>query len=75
MEVILDVSLEGAVFIFRFLLCQVDVSDDEYERVKVEDFGQARMGESSSMEYDQERIFKHLCALFSGGVSHCMICF
>lgn len=24
------------------------------------------------MEYDQERIFKHLCALFLGGVNYCM---
>jgi len=39
---------------------EVDVSDDEYEHVKVEDSRQARMGEESSMEYDQERIFKHL---------------
>ncbi|KAI9440740.1 ATP dependent DNA ligase domain-containing protein [Lactarius indigo] len=61
MEVILGVILEGVAFIFRFLLCQVDVSDNEYERVNVGDSGQARMGEESSMEYDQERIFKHLC--------------
>ena len=27
------------------------------------------------MEYDQERIFKHLCALFSGGENHCTTCF
>ncbi|KAF8273171.1 ATP dependent DNA ligase domain-containing protein [Lactarius quietus] len=40
---------------------KVDVSDEEYERVNVEDSKQARMGEESSMEYDQERIFKHLC--------------
>jgi len=40
---------------------EVDVNDDEYERVKVEDSRHARMGEESSMEYDQERIFKHLC--------------
>ena len=72
MEVILDVSLERAVFMFRFLPFKVDVSDDEYERVKVEDSREARMGEESSMEYDQERIFKHLCALFSGGVNHCV---
>ncbi|KAH9027928.1 DNA ligase 4 [Lactarius hengduanensis] len=39
---------------------EVDVSDDEYERVNVGDSRQARMGEESSMEYDQERIFKHL---------------
>ncbi|KAH9066874.1 ATP dependent DNA ligase domain-containing protein [Lactarius vividus] len=39
---------------------EVDVSDDEYERVSVGDSRQARMGEESSMEYDQERIFKHL---------------
>jgi len=40
---------------------EVDVSDDDYERVNVEDSKPARMGEESSMEYDQERIFKHLC--------------
>ncbi|KAH9000515.1 ATP dependent DNA ligase domain-containing protein [Lactarius akahatsu] len=39
---------------------EVDVSDDEYEHVNVGDSRQARMGEESSMEYDQERIFKHL---------------
>ncbi|KAH9167381.1 ATP dependent DNA ligase domain-containing protein [Lactarius sanguifluus] len=39
---------------------EVDVSDDEYERVNVGGSRQARMGEESSMEYDQERIFKHL---------------
>ncbi|KAI9453421.1 DNA ligase 4 [Lactarius psammicola] len=39
----------------------VDVSDDDYERVNVEDSRKARMGEETSMEYDQERIFKHLC--------------
>lgn len=39
---------------------EVDVSDEEYERVNVGDSRQARMGEESSMEYDQERIFKHL---------------
>ena len=38
----------------------------------MEDSKQARMGEESSMEYDQERIFKHLCALFLGGVNYCM---
>lgn len=40
---------------------EVDVSDDEYERVNAEDSRQARMGEESAMEYDQERIFKQLC--------------
>ncbi len=69
MEVILGLSLEGVAFIFRFLLYQVDVSDDGYERINVEDPKQARMGEESSMEYDQERIFNHLCALFSSGVN------
>lgn len=72
MEVILCVSIEGVAFIFRFLLFQVDVSDEEYERVNVDDSKQAQMGEESSMEYDQERIFKHLCALLSGGVNYCM---
>jgi DNA ligase-4 len=75
MEVILCVGFDGVAFIFRFLIVQVDVSDEEYERVNVEDSKQARMGEESSMEYDQERIFKHLCALLSGGVNHCMTCF
>jgi DNA ligase-4 len=74
MEVILGVSLEGVVFIFQILLYQVDFSDDEYERVKV-DSGKVRMGNESSMEYDQERIFKHLCALFSGGGNHCLTSF
>ena len=71
MEVILNSWCEhrrSGVHLFPF---QVDVSDDEYERVEVEDSGQARMGEESSMEYDQERIFKHLCVLFSGSVNQC----
>jgi len=39
---------------------QLDTGIDEYERVSVEEARQAKMGEDSAMEYDQEKIFRHL---------------
>ncbi|KAI0272769.1 ATP dependent DNA ligase domain-containing protein [Gloeopeniophorella convolvens] len=38
-----------------------DTEDEDYEHVNVQEDGETRMGEASATEYDQERIFRHLC--------------
>ncbi|KAH9962641.1 ATP-dependent DNA ligase [Russula dissimulans] len=39
---------------------ELNTDHDEYERVNVEGARHAQMGEDSAMEYDQERIFRHI---------------
>ena len=43
---------------------QLDSSPDEYVQVNEKDAHEAQMGEDSAMEYDQEKIFRHLYASF-----------
>ncbi|KAI0289553.1 DNA ligase 4 [Russula brevipes] len=40
---------------------ELDSNQDEDEQVNVEGTKHAHMGEDTAMEYDQERIFRHLC--------------
>jgi hypothetical protein len=53
--------LGGLAFTWRY---QLDADSDEYEHVTVKGAREAQMGEDSAMEYDQERIFRHLYAFF-----------
>jgi DNA ligase-4 len=61
MEVSLCVGLGGLAFTWKY---QLDTDYDKYEQVNVKGAREAQMGEDSAMEYDQERIFRHLYVLF-----------
>jgi DNA ligase-4 len=56
-EVSLWMSLRAFAFTWKY---QSDTDDEKDAKVNAKDALDARMGEDSAMEYDQERIFRHL---------------